>query len=435
VGWNESAGRPLTPRTPWQDAPVTTDAVPPPPPESPGPIRTPEERQVITMIRWGLIALFVVIGWTILSYAAHVLGPILVAFGIAYLLDPVLERMVKRGVPRSLGALGLLVIFLGTVVTLLIIFIPRIAAEIGHLIVALPGMIENLSRWVESYFGFELPDDWVAYFQSHDVQSYVGDAAGPFGRIASAAVGGALGVFGFFAEMLLVPVFAFYFLADWPNITKRIVRIVPPRRRSKVLDVLYEIDRVVSGWVRGQMTVTVILAILYAIAFSIVGIPGAIPIGLVVGVLTIIPFVGTLVGAAIALGITIGGGSGMNDVVGVLITIGLLHGLEAFILTPKIVGHRVGLSEVAALFAVVAGGKLLGFVGILLAVPIAAAVAVLIRHAVRYYESSQFFGTEADAVVPVTAAMSVVMPDAAIPLEPEPDKAAPRSDDDKKENP
>jgi predicted PurR-regulated permease PerM len=336
--------------------------------------------------------------------------------------------MARRGIPRALGALGILVVFLGSVLTLLIIFVPRIAEEIGHLIVSLPALLDNLSRWVEAYFGFELPDDWKGYLESADLQSYVGDAAGPFGAIAEAAVGGALGAFGFFAEMLLVPVFAFYFLADWPNITKRIIRIVPPRRRSRVLDILHEIDRVVSGWVRGQMTVTAILAVLYAIAFSIVGIPGAIPIGLVVGVLTIIPFVGTLVGAALALGLTIASGQGTEDVVGVVVVIGVLHGLEAFVLTPKIVGHRVGLSEVAALFAVVAGGKLLGFVGILLAVPIAATVAVLVRQAVRVYEASHFYGTEADAVVPVTAAMSVVMPDATIPLEPEPDRHEPKPD-------
>jgi predicted PurR-regulated permease PerM len=218
----------------------------------------------------------------------------------------------------------------------------------------------------------------------------------------------------FMAELLLVPVFAYYFLLDWPHITQRIRKIIPPRRRGKVLAILAEIDGVVSGWVRGQAIVTSLLAVLYAIAFSIVGIHLAIPIGLLVGALTVIPFVGTFVGAIIAIGVTLLDWQGAEPLIGVVVVIVVLHLLEAMFLTPKIVGHKVGLSESAALFAVVAGGKLLGFVGVLLAVPLAATIAVLLRHTMRRYERSDFFGHEDDALVPVTDAMSMVMPDHAV---------------------
>jgi predicted PurR-regulated permease PerM len=194
-------------------------------------------------------------------------------------------------------------------------------------------------------------------------------------------------------------------------VVAKIQSIIPPRRRAYVLDLLGEIDSVVSGWVRGQAIVTSILAVLYAVAFSIIQMPLAVPIGLVVGILTVIPFVGTVVGAGIAIVITLaadGGGVSLAlQVVGVIV---VLHLLEAAVLTPKIVGHRVGLSEASALFAVLAGGKVLGFVGVVLAVPLAATLGVLVRHAIAYYESSEFFGKESDAHVPVSPAMAAVLP-------------------------
>jgi predicted PurR-regulated permease PerM len=215
---------------------------------------------------------------------------------------------------------------------------------------------------------------------------------------------------GVIAEFLLVPVFAFYFLVDWPNLLRRIDHMIPPRKRRIVRDILRDIDRVVAGWVRGQGIVTTILAILYALGFSFIGMPLSVPIGLLVGALTVIPFVGTFVGAAIAAIVTIadGGSIEMLGKVGAVILV--LHLLEAGVLTPKIVGHRVGLSETGALFAVVAGGKLLGFVGVVLAVPIAATCAVLVRYAVRYYEHTEFFGRESDADIVITPAMALIMP-------------------------
>jgi predicted PurR-regulated permease PerM len=177
-----------------------------------------------------------------------------------------------------------------------------------------------------------------------------------------------------------------------------------------VREIARDIDRVVAGWVRGQAIVTTVLAILYAIGFTVVGMPLSLPIGLLVGALTVIPFVGTFVGASIALLVTLAAGGDARMLIMVAGVILCLHLLEAAVLTPKIVGHRVGLSESGALLAVVAGGKLLGFVGVVLAVPIAATTAVLVRYAIRYYEHTSFFGHESDADVVITPAMALIMP-------------------------
>jgi predicted PurR-regulated permease PerM len=217
-------------------------------------------------------------------------------------------------------------------------------------------------------------------------------------------------VLGVLAELLLIPVFSYYFMTDWPNLLRRLDHMVPPRRRADVREIARDIDRVVAGWVRGQAIVTTTLAILYAIGFTAVGMPLSLPIGLLVGGLTVIPFVGTFVGASIALLVTLAAGGGLQMLGMVAGVILCLHLLEAAVLTPKIVGHRVGLSESGALLAVVAGGKLLGFVGVVLAVPIAATTAVLVRYAVRYYEHTSFFGHESDADVVITPAMALIMP-------------------------
>ncbi|MDX2091812.1 MAG: AI-2E family transporter [Kofleriaceae bacterium] len=369
----------------------------------------PHLLQVLALLRWLLIMTFVVMGYVVLSYLAGVLGPILAALGIAYLLNPVLELLVRRGMSRPLGAGLLLVSFMGLVVTTVTLAAPAITEQVTHFVDDLPRLGHNLTTWLEDRFNIAVPPEWNDYLESEHLQETLQASSGPLGRLASAALGGLFSVLGFLAELLLVPVFAFYFLVDWPNLLKRIEHMIPPRRRAEIREVAREIDRVVAGWVRGQAIVTSILAVLYAIGFTLVGMPLSVPIGLLVGALTVIPFVGTFVGAAIAGLVTLADGN-MHTLAGVAAVIVILHLLEAGFLTPKIVGHRVGLSESGALLAVVAGGKLLGFVGVVLAVPLAATFAVLVRYAVRYYEHTAFFGRESDADVVITPAMALIIP-------------------------
>ncbi len=375
------------------------------------PTRSPRDlQQVLVLVRWLLIIGFIVIGWLVLSYLAHVLAPILAALGIAYLLNPLLDGLVKRGVSRSIGAGLLLVGFIGMLVAGIIFVAPRISDQVADFIQNLPKFVTNITAWLENRFDIDIPDDWKAWLQSDEAKETLGTANEPMRRLATAAVSGVFSVVAVLAEGLLVPVFAFYFMADWPNLLRRIDHVVPPRRRATVRELVRQIDAVVSGWVRGQAIVTSILAVLYAIAFSIVGMPLSVPIGFVVGALTVIPFVGTAVGAAIAALVTLGSGASVETLAMVGGVIVVLHVLEAGFLTPKIVGHRVGLSESGALLAVVAGGKLLGFVGVVLAVPLAATVAVLVRYLVRYYETTSFYGRESDADVVITPAMALIMP-------------------------
>jgi predicted PurR-regulated permease PerM len=347
---------------------------------------------------------FVVIGWVILKRLAPVLTPILAAAAIAYLLDPLVERLEGSGMSRISAVAILLVSFLTLITVGFMVLIPLIADDVARFIADVPSMFDRAVAWGSDSLGYELDGSWRDLVSEEKMSQVLNDAALPLFGMATAVIGGVFSFLGHLAEMLLVPVFAFYFLTDWNGIIARIRAMIPPRHRAQVVDIVGEIDKVVAGWIRGQFTVTAILAILYAIAFKIIGLHLAITMGLLVGALTFIPFLGTIVGAAITSILVIADWQGPGQLAAVGGVFVVLHLLEAAVLTPKIVGHRVGLSEVAALFAVLAGGKLLGLTGVLLAVPIAASVAVLIRRLVRYYEGSEFFKDGADAVWAVEAA-------------------------------
>jgi predicted PurR-regulated permease PerM len=202
--------------------------------------------------------------------------------------------------------------------------------------------------------------------------------------------------------------------------------VVPHRYRDNVAGVAREIDAAVSTWIRGQLIVISILAVLYAAAFKIIGIPMGLVIGATVGLLTIIPVLGTVVGAGLTGVVLLFDWQGSNAAIAVVAVFVVLHLLEAAVLTPKLVGKKVGLGELGALFAVLAGGKLLGFVGVLLAVPLAASVAVLVRRAFTYYSESSFYthGEPAPNITPEpepAAVPSPEPPEPAATVEPEPE--------------
>ncbi len=352
-------------------------------------------RRTMTMIRYLLYCTFVVIFYLVLRKLGPVLFPVVAAGGVAYLLDGAVDALCERGMNRVAVVSVLLVLFLLVITGIIFIAAPLISEELALLARELPIMMAKLSQWADAEFGVELPATWSDYVASEQFGTVMKGAAGPAAALTAAALGGILAVLGILAELLLVPVFAFYFLVDWDNMVDKAHNLVPPRHRDVVSSVVIEIDGAVSSWVRGQLIVTTSLGFCYAIVFRLIDVPMGFSIGAIVGLLTIIPFLGTFVGAALTIGVVMLNYTGPGVLIGTGITFVVLHLFEAAVLTPKLVGKKVGLGEVGALFAVLAGGKLLGFTGVLLAVPLAASVAVIIRRALTYYRSSDFFVREA----------------------------------------
>jgi predicted PurR-regulated permease PerM len=349
------------------------------------------QRRILAMVRLLLYLTFVVIAYLVLNRLAPVIAPLLAAAGIAYLLDPLVDWLEARGMRRVLAVGLLLVAFIGAITGCVLVLTPLIAHDVAGFVQELPVMVDGATRWIEGY-GYEVPDRWQDYLKSEQMSSVLHQVAGPATSLAAAALGGFFGLLGTLAEILLVPVFAFYFLLDWDHLIKRVRQAIPPRHRASVFSIAGEIDGVISSWIRGQFTVVAIQALLYAACFFVLDVRLAISVGLLVGLLTIIPFLGTIAGAAITVTLVLLDWQGPGQLIGVAAVFVVLHLLESTVLTPRIVGKRVGLGETGALFAVLAGGKLLGFTGVLLAVPIAASVAVLLRRLARYYEGSEFFG-------------------------------------------
>lgn len=325
-----------------------------------------------------------------------VLTPVLVAFGLAYLLDPLVDRVEARGLPRAVGILLLLLIagLLVGVGSLLVL--PTVLGDLaqlaGQLPVAAARGLAGIEPWLANY-GVELPHSSVEMLGAFEknVRSLAPNAAGMVQAVLGALVGGTASVFGALAAIVIVPVLAFYLLLDFDVITSHALALVPTREREQVAGTAREVDAVLGHFVRGQITVMAILAALYGIGFSLVGVPLAVPIGLVGGLLSFIPYVGSGVALGLALLMTVLHWTGWPPIVGVVCVYAVVQALEGLVITPRVVGDKLGLSPVWVLLALMAGGELFGFVGVMLALPAAAIAKVFAGHALRRYQESKLF--------------------------------------------
>jgi predicted PurR-regulated permease PerM len=213
-------------------------------------------------------------------------------------------------------------------------------------------------------------------------------------------------------NIVLVPVFAFYLLRDFDKILEGLRKLVPERRRTFVIDVARDIDRVLSAWFRGQLTVMFIDGALYMIGLSILGVPMGVAIGALAGLLAFIPVVGVLTSLALALFVTLLEFQGWGQVIGVVALFAAVPTIEMTVVVPRVIGGRVGLGPVAVIVSLLLGAELLGFIGILLAVPTAAVINVLLGRIRSAYEGSAFFTRESE-------------PDGAPPGAPPPAEAPP----------
>jgi predicted PurR-regulated permease PerM len=204
-------------------------------------------------------------------------------------------------------------------------------------------------------------------------------------------LGGTVSALGALLAALIVPIFAFYLTYDFDNIMESLANFVPPRHRPQTYSFFRDIDAVLGQFFRGQFTVMAILAVLYSVGYGLIGVPLALPIGIMAGFLSFIPYAGSLTALGAALLMTALDWQGWTQVLWVIGVHFTIQGLEGFVITPKIMGDTVGISAIAVMFALLVGGELLGFTGVLLAIPAAAVVKILIQRADDQYRRSQFF--------------------------------------------
>lgn len=350
-------------------------------------------------IFWGLCAL---LAFGLFHLFEGILLPFVLGALIAYLLNPLIHPLEGMGAPRWLSALGLSAMFFIFVTLLLLILIPVISREVMELIQNLPHYIQTAQEWVAPHL--ERLSPYLGDMSQIDVSQKFKENAQQALNIGSHVFGGVVAgtqaLAGFTSTLFLTPIVAFYMMMDWPHMTRNVKGLFPREYKDTMLDLLGQIDRSIAGFIRGQVSVCVILGLIYGVALIAMGLKFGFVIGLSAGLLSFIPFVGSAIGL-VASTLVAWFQFGTFDMVGIALAIFVVGQLiEGNLLTPKFIGDSIQLHPLWIIFALMAGGSLMGFTGMLVALPVAAVIGVLVRFSVSRYKQSAFYGQDGTTEAP-----------------------------------
>ena len=324
-------------------------------------------------------------GW-LFYLLAPVLTPFVAAALLAYMGDPLADRLQKLKMPRTLAVVTVFLITFLALALLILLIGPLIRSQISALFDALPDIAQQVERvWLPSILG------WLNIEGGADIG--IGPFLAKYGEmfgnwsgkvlLSVGKSGGALAAA--VLSLFLVPIIAFYMLRDWDLIVAHLGALVPESQRETVFKLARESDEVLGAFLRGQILVMLALGLIYSLGLSFVGLKFAIAIGVVSGLVSFVPYLGFVFGIGLASLTVVLEPNPLWQMVGVVATFSIAQFIEGSLLTPKLVGDRIGLHPVIVIFAVAAGGQLFGFFGILLALPAAAVLSVLVRFAYHRY--------------------------------------------------
>ena len=356
-------------------------------PSAPGPV--PPGFTVRRVLILALIAAAVYVLYALRS----VIVPVFFAFLVAYALDPVVDRLEALRVPRGLAAVGVMGALLVGFAAVFIVGIPLFLDELKEMGEELPAQWNALRGRLEPWLWSNL--HWHPPKTISEAVNVYGDRlqtqAPALLNALTVALFGTLGYVAVVVGALIVPLLALYLLIDFDAIVQRTRDLVPRRFLPQATELGAEIHDTLGNYVRGQLTTNLVLAALYALGLRLVDLRLAIPIGILTGVLALIPYLGFALGLATAVFVAVLDWHGIGQVVGVCAVMGLVQVLDGLVITPRIVGRSVGLSPLEVILALAAAGALLGFFGVLLAVPLGAITKRVLRHMVRIYMASDFY--------------------------------------------
>jgi len=336
----------------------------------------------------GIIALILLALVTL----SGVLSSLIIGLVIAYVLDPFVDFFEVRGVRRTLGITFIFSIIIAALILFVMFVAPVISREVTAFTRKVPDYVsrlqENTWPFVKDYMARH-PDQVEA--AKEKLQAIGVEVLMPVVNFIRNLFSGVINVVLGILDLILIPVMAFYLLKDIDRLREKLVLLVPPRHRETVQDIGGEIDTVLKDFLKGQIIVSLILAVIYAVGLSICRVPLGIAIGLVAGLANMIPYLGIAIGLAPALLLSWLDAHSLPLLIGVVATFGIAQALEGSVISPKVVGEKVGLHPVTVIVAILLGGHFFGFTGILAAVPVAAVVNVLTRRAYRWYLDSEYF--------------------------------------------
>jgi len=344
--------------------------------------------------RIALLAGVLVAFWIGLRLFEPVLMPFVAAAGIAYVLDPACSRLARARIPRGFASLLLVIGLITGMLLFALLLYPLILDQIGLLVGRVPSYVRGLSAFagkligqLRQHLGPELVDAKLTELVSGQAGAMLEFFVDAISRI----VGGGYALFNVLSLVVVTPVVAFYLLRDWPSVVARVDSWLPRRYQEVLRAQVREVDRILSAWVRGQAMCCMLLAIFYALGLSIVGLDLGLVVGLTAGFLSFIPYVGTITGAVVSIGLAFAQYPTWEGVVRVAMVFVVGQVLEGYVIYPRFLGDRVELPAVWVIFALFAGGASFGFVGVMLAVPVAATVGVLARFWLRRYLRSPLY--------------------------------------------
>ena len=359
-----------------------------------------EIARFLRRLQWAALGLFAL--WVV-----WLLSPVLTPFAVAALLawmgDPLVDWLETKGRSRNVAVVLVFSTMALLLTIALLILVPLIEGQISTLIESLPRykdwLLGTALPWVEQRVGMKLTTwldfDYLTGLVRGNWEKAGGVAATVLGYVSRSG----MAVFGWVANLLLIPVITFFFLRDWDLLVGRVASMVPRDHVATVGRLARESSEVLSGFLRGQFLVMLILGVMYGVGLWAVGLDLGILIGLVAGMLTFVPYLGPTSGVVLGVLAALMQYGDWKHVAGVLAVFGVGQLIESYLLTPKLVGDRIGLHPVAVIFAVLAGGQLFGFLGMLLGLPMAAVVNVLLRYAHERYTQSQLYAGDHPKIV------------------------------------
>lgn len=335
----------------------------------------------------------------------HFLGPVLTPFVVsmvlAYLGDPLADWLEARGLSRTLSVITVFVLIFSLVFGTLLIVIPTLAHQIKTVIDLLPQFevwIEtNLLPYLQKYISVDGSLVNLAEL-SKKMSGQWQQAGGFLASIGASVTKSSMALVGFVANLLLVPVVAFYLLRDWDKMMADLGMLLPRNVEPVAVGLLKECDEVLGAFFKGQLMVMVALGVVYSLGLGLIGLQFAILIGMMAGLASIIPYMGFVLGFASALVVAMFQFDSYTGIAMVVAVFMVGQALEGWVLTPLLVGDKIGLHPVAVIFALMAGGQLFGFIGLLIALPMAAVIMVLLRHLHRNYKASDLYTAGAEKV-------------------------------------
>lgn len=341
-------------------------------------------------MRWIMIG-----GLALAMYIVYLLSPILTPFlagvVLAYLFDPVVTRLAGWKINRTLGTTLVFLVMVLILVLAGLALVPVLLDQALKLISVFPKLLATLQDQLVPYLNAKLGLDINLESMKQISVQHAQEIGSVLAKGATVVFGSGGTVVFSMMNLILIPVIGFYLLRDWPDFLKKIQELMPRRQEPQWVALAQESNQMLGGFLRGQLVVMLANGITYAIGLTVVGLETGVVIGMAAGMLSFVPYLGNVIGittALIAMYIQTGE---FTPLLWVLLVFGIGQTLESILWQPRFVGERIGLHPVAVIFAVMAGGVLFGFFGVLLALPVSAILVVLGRHALKRYRQSPFY--------------------------------------------